>query len=386
MTTSDLEPTQDLRTAIAEMPLVDHHCHSFFSSALDDQQVENSLTESPNARAARTSTFDSNLGLAMLRWVGPAIFGLEPPVSREDYLKARRSIAPHELITRALAIAGVSDLLVDTGFQPDELVTTAELAGLGPARVHEILRVEYEAERLLTTIDSPEQFLSMWPSLLAELGPQVVGLKSVAAYRCGLGLLGETPLTSEVLFGLGHELERRPLRLTDPTVISYLVTTAIEITHLPVQFHVGIGDPDVRLETGRPGHLQRLIEFALSRHTAICLLHCYPYHREAALLAHDYPNVFLDLGLTLNFVGANATHVLAETLELAPYAKLLYSSDAFGLAELNYLGALQFRRALTEHLTGLVQERYLSQTTAIRLAKMMGHETANALYRLPRDA
>jgi len=42
-------------------------------------------------------------------------------------------------------------------------------------------------------------------------------------------------------------------------------------------------------------------------------------------------------------VGAAAATVLAEALELAPYAKMLYSSDAWGPAELHYLGALLWR-------------------------------------------
>jgi uncharacterized protein len=38
--------------------------------------------------------------------------------------------------------------------------------------------------------------------------------------------------------------------------------------------------------------------------------------------------------------------VLAEAMELAPWTKLLYSSDAFGLPEFVYLGAMLFRRAM----------------------------------------
>ena len=151
---------------------------------------------------------------------------------------------------------------------------------------------------------------------------------------------------------------------------------------MPLQFHVGIGDPEVRLATGRPGHLQDLIEFANQLETPICLLHCYPYHREAALLAHDYPNVYLDLGLALNFVGPRATEILAETLELAPYAKVLYSSDAFGLPELNYLGAVQFRTALTKLLGDLVDQQYLVDRSALRLAELMTSATAKELYRI----
>ena len=60
-----------------------------------------------------------------------------------------------------------------------------------------------------------------------------------------------------------------------------------------------------------------------------------------------FPQVYLDVGLTLHYVGpARAEAVLAEAMELAPFSKLLYSSDAFGLAELYLLGALTFRTAL----------------------------------------
>ena len=34
--------------------------------------------------------------------------------------------------------------------------------------------------------------------------------------------------------------------------------------------------------------------------------------------------------------------MLAEALELTPFHKMLYSSDAFGLPELHYLGAAAF--------------------------------------------
>ncbi len=68
------------------------------------------------------------------------------------------------------------------------------------------------------------------------------------------------------------------------------------------------------------------------------LLHCYPYHRQAACLANVFPHVYLDVGEALNHVGASSAAVLAEALEVAPFHKQLYSSDAYGLAELHYLG------------------------------------------------
>src|SRR2546421_12993651 len=82
----------------------------------------------------------------------------------------------------------------------------------------------------------------------------------------------------------------------------------------------------------------------------VMLLHCYPYHREAGYLTQAFGNVYCDVGLAVNYVGVRAPAVLAETLELAPFAKLLYSSDAWGLPELDYLGARLWRDGMAEIL------------------------------------
>jgi len=82
-----------------------------------------------------------------------------------------------------------------------------------------------------------------------------------------------------------------------------------------------------------------------------------------------YPHVYFDVGLALNFVGPAATSVLAEAMELAPFGKLLHSSDAFGLPELYYLGALRFRRALSGVLDSWLDRDEVSIDDARRIAE-----------------
>jgi len=372
---------EGLAEAIASMALVDHHVHSFAASALADEEVLDHLTESPDRFGARTSPLDASFGLAVCKAAGP-LLGLTPPVAPEAYLRQRSLRAPEDWTRTCLAAAGLDALLVDTGFHQDQLLGIEDLAGLGVGEPHEILRLEHTAEQMLAELDSPEAFLEAFRESLASLPARVVGLKSIAAYRCGLALAAEAPSRAEVLFALGHELHRPPLRLRDPVVIRALLDIALQVTDLPIQFHVGLGDPDVRLATGRPGHLQPFIEAAMGAGNPVCLLHCYPYHREAALLAHDYPHVYLDLGPALGFVGPFARRILSETLELAPFAKLLYASDAYFLPELAYLGATAFRSALLAELGDLIEADYLDEAGAIRVARLIGRDTALELYRL----
>jgi hypothetical protein len=106
------------------------------------------------------------------------------------------------------------------------------------------------------------------------------------------------------------------------------------------------------------------------------LLHCYPFQRHAGYLAQAFPHVYLDVGLAINHVGARSAAVVAESLELAPFHKVLYSSDAFGLAELHHLGALLFRRAFAAVASDW------SAADATRVGELVGSGNARRVYRL----
>ena len=117
-----------------------------------------------------------------------------------------------------------------------------------------------------------------------------------------------------------------------------------------------MGDTDLRLHRADPSLMHDFMLATQSAGTSIMLLHCYPHHRQAAILSLIFPHVYMDVGEALNYVGARARVVLAEALEVTPFHKMLYSSDAFGLAELHYLGAAGFRRDLAK-VTGRVRGR-----------------------------
>jgi len=96
-----------------------------------------------------------------------------------------------------------------------------------------------------------------------------------------------------------------------------------------------------------------------------------------------FSHVYVDAGLATHNLGARAPALLAEALELAPFGKFLYSSDAFGLPELYYLGAALFRSALSAFLcaSGLEEDIY-TERTAARLARMLGADNAKRAYQL----
>ncbi len=156
-------------------------------------------------------------------------------------------------------------------------------------------------------------------------------------------------------------------------MIAALAWTAIE-ARLPLQFHVGYGDNDVDLLRCDPLHLTPFLRATQSQSVPVLLLHNYPFHRHAAYLAQVFDHVFMDVGLAVHNTGALSRRVIEETLELVPFGKLLHSSDAFGLAELYYLGTELFRRGLDEVLEDLVQRDELRDADA----RMIGTQVAGA--------
>ena len=112
------------------------------------------------------------------------------------------------------------------------------------------------------------------------------------------------------------------------------------------------------------------------------LLHAYPYHRNAAYLAQIFPHVYVDVGLTVNYVGAQAGAVLAEFLELAPFGKVLFSTDAYGLPELYVVGSALFRQHLGRILDAWIADGACTADDAARIARLISSENARRVYRL----
>ncbi|MFD0852506.1 amidohydrolase, partial [Actinomadura adrarensis] len=153
------------------------------------------------------------------------------------------------------------------------------------------------------------------------------------------------------------------------TLHAFLVWCGVDLG-LPIQFHVAYGDPDVDLHRCDPLLLTPLLRATKDAGAPIMLLHNYPYHRHAGYLAQVFPHVFADVGLATHNVGHRAPALIAEMLELIPFGKFLYSSDAFGLGELYHLGALLFRRGLSDFLRSGLDDGAWTEADAERIARL----------------
>jgi predicted TIM-barrel fold metal-dependent hydrolase len=414
-------PAQDggLLPFVADLPLFDHHCHGVIRRDLDRRGFEALLTEAGDAysrdRAAQAGVlhdaerdngspgrsrrgpgetapggvtlFDSQIGLAVRRWC-PPVLGLAAQAPPDEYLARRAELGHAEVSRRFLRASGLEGVLVDTGFEPEPLLSPPEMGKLAGVEAREIVRLEQVAESVAAGGASAAGFAGAFRDALAARGRGAAGVKSVAAYRVGLDLAGERPAETEVAAAaaqwLGAQGNGRtaPRRLADPVLHRFLIWCGVDLG-LPVQFHVGYGDRDVDLDRCNPLLLTGLLRAIEPAGTPVMLLHNYPYHREAGYLAQVFPNVYVDVGLATHNVGHRAPALIAETLELAPFGKFLYSSDAFGLPELYHLGAVLFRRGLSGFLRTGLDDGAWTLDDAERVAQQAAYGNARRAYRLP---
>jgi uncharacterized protein len=385
----------ELLDCVAEQALVDHHCHGVLCRDPDEATLESMLNEGATSTSQHWpggSMFDSQAGFAFRR-VCPPVLGLPPHAELPDYVARRAELGATEVSKRFLVAAGMSVLCVDTGFTPEPLTSPAELGGLAGATAHEIVRLERVAEDVVAAGIGAAGFADAVRSALATRTASAVGVKSIAAYRTGLDLNPERPTDAEVTAAAGRWLDASalpahtppaqigPPRIADQTLQRFLIWSGVDLG-LPVQFHVGYGDSDVDLHRCNPLLLTALLRAIQPTGVPVMLLHNYPYHREAGYLAQVFPQVYVDAGLATHNLGHRAPVLLAEALELAPFGKFLYSSDAFGLPELYYLAAVLFRTALSGFLAAGLQEDLFSERTVVRLARMLCADNAKRAYRL----
>lgn len=388
---------------IAELPVVDAHCHPFLNpgelsveafvdlvalgggSQRFTEEGGVAFTSAVRAELQRVKR-DTVYFRRLVRDLA-AFFGVEPEL--EQVLERRNAAVRagyRGYVGRLFRDAGIVTLIADMGF-PQPPVDLATFRREVPAGVVPIFRIEPLIAGLLAEDLSWPEFRRRFDESIANALQRdgYRGLKSVIAYRTGLDVspLSRSPDQGLMAYdgvkrGLGGDAMKR---LRD-----HLLCRALELCieyDVPMQIHTGVGDVEINLPYCRPAYLMELLRFPAFRACRVVLTHAgYPYHREAAYMAHVLPRVYCDVSEGIPFAGHAAPALIREVLEMAPLSKVVYGSDGFALPELNYTAAKLAKQALGLALGQLVEEGMLSKTEAEEAAWLILAGTARRLYRL----
>ncbi|XP_007027488.2 PREDICTED: protein fluG [Theobroma cacao] len=376
----------ELREAIEKMELVDSHAHNIvpFESSF---AFINSLSEATGhavSFAPHSLSFKRNL-----REIAE-LYGTESSLDAvEQY---RRSSGLQAICSKCFKAAGISAILVDDGLKLDKKHDIQWHKNFVPF-VGRILRIERLAEEILDgelpdgstwTLDA---FTETFLKSLRSVANEIVGLKSIAAYRSGLEINPHVT-REDAEIGLSEVLQSgKPVRVTNKSFIDHILTCSLEVAlqfDLPLQIHTGFGDKDLDLRLSNPLHLRTLLEDTRFSGCRIVLLHAsYPFSKEASYLASVYSQVYLDFGLAIPKLSVHGMiSSVKELLELAPIKKVMFSTDAYATPETYYLGAKRAREVIFSVLRDACIDRDLSIVEAIEASKDIFVQNAIQLYKI----
>lgn len=378
-------PAGDLR-------LVDDHCHGVVPEVADPAAFEMFVSESFDPAPPGTSHLDSPVGLAIGRLCGP-VLDVPADAPAGTYVERRLELGGAEANRRLLAAAGLGTLLVDTGYRGEELLGPDDLGRAAGAGAWEVTRLEAIAEAVAAAGPSAAGYTdafreALWRAAAGGPGPPAAGLKSVVAYRTGFDIDWSRPTDGDIARAAGQWLAAaggagEVPRLSDPVLLRFGIWAGADLAAergLPLQLHSGFGDPDLTLHLANPSLATPLVRELKPLGVNVVFLHCYPYHREAAYLAKVFPHVHFDLGAAIGHTGPSARTLIAESLELAPFSKQLFSTDAFGLAELYLIGAALWREGIASVLNSWVGDGRCTAAGAEAIVRSIGRENARRIY------
>jgi len=212
-----------------------------------------------------------------------------------------------------------------------------------------------------------------------------VGLKSAIAYDRGIEFRDTSREEAERLFvqlkehTLPHS-ERRPF---EDFMMHQVVRRAGE-NRMPMQFHTGAQlGPGNDITNTRPALLLNL--FQKYPQTKFVIFHgAFPYMGELTAILKNYSNVYLDMCLMPVFSMSATREWLNRWLETVPVTKInVFGGDSMFL-EGAYGHSVMARRIVAEVLTDKVEEGYLIEDEAVKIARMILRENAIEIYGLRR--
>ena len=369
---------------------MDQHCHLLRRSPIgtDPNDFRACFTEATDPRVLADHVPHTTLYRLLLRRLAP-IFGCPP--TEDAILRARRMLEPARYARELLEQTGTGYMLLDTGFGGQDTLTFHEQQAIVPIAHREIVRVESLAEDLVAEFRRPDDWLDAVRSRLAEAVRRgAVAVKTIAAYRASLRLRWpDHALVRAEYTRLRQSLRSsrgrgRPRLTGDPLCHALVFVAAEECVRLgvPLQVHCGLGDTDLDLAEASPLGLRPLLVHEPFGALRVVLLHCYPFHREAAYLCSVFGGVYMDLSLAVWMAASDGARAMQEVVGLCPWTKLLYATDASRLPEVYLVAAELHRDALAQAFSGLVRHQLITMDDALEAGRRVLVENARKLYRL----
>src|SRR6266536_4194417 len=249
---------------LTDIPVADNHCHAVEAEQPDGvAQWRQYFSESPDPQMRTGDVAETAFYRRLLRRM--AAFHQVPP-AEADVLSARAAFGPAELAGALFTDARIESVVVDTGYpDPAGALGRDDFARASGAERADLLRLELLFQDLVAGCASYGELTDAVRHRLADVrGSGYAGFKSIAGYRTGLAIRRWPADEARAAYRAARDEVVRcgSVRLGYQPLLDTLLHVAFEAAaaqELPVQFHVGYGDPDADLRAAAPLELRDVL-------------------------------------------------------------------------------------------------------------------------------
>ncbi len=252
-----------------------------------------------------------------------------------------------------------------------------------PNHVNRLFRFEDVYFDLLKKESSFETLLEkLEASITDAISQGFMGIKGHIAEKCGMNAYLVTPDEAERCFMKAKEGDREAFRAVYYAMFDQILYLCAE---LDISIHIHTGSTGMRSNTTVYSHDPVLLAPFLSdgRHekTNIVMLHGgFPFTRNAAIMAYNFPNIYVDFSQTLPWQGLGFAAMLKEVIGQAPHSRIMLGSGQHGAFEGAWAAAKSSKIAMARVMSDLVNDGLLSEKRAEESARMVLSENARRLY------
>jgi uncharacterized protein len=368
-----------------QIPCIDNHCHPYLFDLNPERYAP--LDTFVGTQDGTPASLEHRNAMIYQRWATrelAAFLGCEP--TERAVAQARSSVGDEgEYVKRLFASEGVQGLVIDTGY-PQPPVDMTLFRQRVPTTLYPVYRIEPPIKALLDArIEDFPTFVNRFEEgirrAIREEG--YIAVKSIIAYRTGLDLDLVHEPDEMGARGLAMALNEPNRMMASKVLRDHLIFRVLRLCReLGVSFHVhtGVGDPDIVLARCNPALLNETLKQPQYRETRVVLIHCYPYVEEASWMASALPNVWMDLSEGVPFAVVATDRIYETALDLAPFNRIFFGSDAFSGPEQTWLAAKVSKQALARVLGTLHERGYITEPEGYEIAEAILIGNAKRMY------
>ena len=371
----------------------DNHTHLLFTSKLSVTPEEFAVNyyhgvrdgAGPDGKPAPSAQAVSHLPyqgvIMMLVHAMSQKFGCEPTVEAVTAVRNSLTKTPE-------ALAGYTRMLYEdehiVGTMLDAEQPMSEPVGsCFPCRVFRLFRYEdIFFSQIKTAADYDGLLAAVLSGVRQAAASGFAGLKGHIGEKCGFDVRQVSDEEARRAFPQARAGDKAGVTAVYYAMFGHLLELCGELD-IPLHLHTGTTGFKGRTDVYSldPILMAPFLNNPRFYGAKIVLLHgSFPYTRNAAWMAYNFPNVYLDLSQTQLWQGFLAGRILEDALSCAPHDKIMMGTGQHWYCEMAWLASKIAKASLSDVLGHMTEQGLISEGQARKSARMILSENALRLY------